>query len=79
MASAQGEQDPRCLLLVFRAVRSLVALLAGVGQQSAARLEEVCWRALCTVNVVETAPTTTPPQVASNASSDGHTSCSRRR
>ena len=44
VAGAQGEQDPRCLLLVFRAVRSLVALLAGGGPQSAARLDEVCSR-----------------------------------
>ena len=40
VASAQGEQDPRCLLLVFRAVRSLVRLLAGSAQH-AARLDEV--------------------------------------
>ncbi len=41
VASAQGEQDPRCLLLVFRAVRSLVRLLSGDSPHHAARLEEV--------------------------------------
>ena len=41
VASAQGEQDPRCLRLVFRAVRSLVRLLAAGPPQHAVRLEEV--------------------------------------
>jgi len=41
VASAQGEQDPRCLLLVFRALRSLVRLLANGPPPHAARLEEV--------------------------------------
>ena len=41
VASAQGEQDPRCLLSVFRAARSLVRLLADGPPQHAARLKEV--------------------------------------
>ena len=53
VASAQGEQDPRCLLAVFRAVRSLVRLLAAGPPQHAARLEEVLCRSLASKSMAQ--------------------------
>jgi hypothetical protein len=71
VASAQGEQDPRCLLLVFHAVRSLVALLAECGPQSTARLQEVRRRAMYTVPCREKAPIAGCREVLNSAASDG--------
>lgn len=40
-ASSDGERDPRCLMLVFSAVRELLALYASLGQEAAKKLQLV--------------------------------------
>ena len=40
-ASSDGERDPRCLMLMFSAVRELLALYVGLGQEAAKKLQMV--------------------------------------
>jgi hypothetical protein len=40
-ASSDGERDPRCLMLMFSAVRELLSLYAGLGLAASEKLKQV--------------------------------------